>query len=213
MGWACWKTYVGRPEMDEIRGMAMGTLGNGLATVNHNEEASSVYEARLSLMRRVGAREENVLIVQSCLAITYQRLGRLDEASNMLRDVYSGHLRLWGEEHRHTLREANNYASSLYDRGRFEEAKALLRETVPRVRRVLGEENHLTLMMRWIYAKASCQAVGATLEDLRRAVDTFAEIELTARRVLGGAHPHAKMFEKSLLNARAVLRDRESPGA
>jgi tetratricopeptide (TPR) repeat protein len=213
LGWACWKTYVGRPETDWARSSAMMRLGNSLTDARHHEDAASVYEARLSLMRRVGAREENMAIVKSNLAGTYQRLGRLDEASKLLRDVYSEHLRLWGEEHRHTLREANNYASCLCDQGRFEEAKALLRETVPRARRVLGEENHLTLVMRWNYARALYEDDGATLEDLREAVNTLDEIERTARRVLGAAHPHVQQIERSLQNARRMLRARESPDA
>ena len=30
LGWACWKTYVGRPETDPARVIAMGLLGNAL---------------------------------------------------------------------------------------------------------------------------------------------------------------------------------------
>ena len=30
LGWACWKTYVGRPEADELRSFAMNVLGGGL---------------------------------------------------------------------------------------------------------------------------------------------------------------------------------------
>ena len=29
LGWACWKACVGRPEADQIRGLAMNQLGNG----------------------------------------------------------------------------------------------------------------------------------------------------------------------------------------
>ncbi len=29
LGWACWKTYLGRPETDQIHRMAMNLLGNG----------------------------------------------------------------------------------------------------------------------------------------------------------------------------------------
>ena len=39
LGWACWKTYVGRPEGDWNRGAAMTLLGNGLLNANHNEDA------------------------------------------------------------------------------------------------------------------------------------------------------------------------------
>jgi hypothetical protein len=212
MGWACWKTYVGLPELDAVRGFAMGQLGNGLATVNHNEDASSVYEAQLSLMRRVGGPEHNMLIVQGNLACTYGQLKRLDEALSLRRDVYSGRLKLSGEEHPETLREAVNYASVLLQLKHFAEAKALLRKTVPVARRVVGEENHLTLTMRWQYAVALRKDGGATLDDLRESVTTLEETERAAQRVLGAAHPHAKMFEQSLLNARAVLRAaRESP--
>ena len=59
--------------------------------------------------------------------------------------------------------------------------------------------------MRWIYAGALYEDHGATLDDVREAVTTLEETARTAQRVLGAAHPHAKMFERSLLNARAVL--------
>ena len=50
-----------------------------------------------------------------------------------------------------------------------------------------------------------------TLDDLREAVATLAEIERTARRVFGGAHPDTVYIEQSLRNARAKLRARETP--
>ena len=53
----------------------------------------------------------------------------------------------------------------------------------------------------------------ATLDDLREAVTTIEELERTARRVLGGAHPDAVRIARNLRNARAALRAREEPGA
>ena len=50
---------------------------------------------------------------------------------------------------------------------------------------------------------------GATLEDLRKAMTTLEEIDPTARRVLGGAHPTTKGIEVNLRDARAALRARE----
>ena len=61
----------------------------------------------------------------------------------MLRDVYSGHLRLYGE-HVNTCLVANNYASSLIDLRRFEEAKGVLRETIPMAQRVTGANHAVT---------------------------------------------------------------------
>ena len=57
------KTYVGRPETDWARGCAMNLLGNGLFAAQHGEDAVSVREAELSLRRRLGASERNLLAV------------------------------------------------------------------------------------------------------------------------------------------------------
>ena len=65
--------------------------------------------------------------------------------------------------------------------------------------------------MRWNYAKALYGADGATLADLRESVTTLEDIERTARRVLGGAHPITAGIEVSLRKARAALRARETP--
>ena len=129
----------------------------------------------------------------------------------MFHDVYSGRLRLNGEEHQSTLRAALNYASSLSELQRFEEAKALLRKTLPVARRVLGGKDRLTLKMRWTYAQSLYLDAGATLDDLREAVTTLEDVEHTARRVLGGANPNTVRIEQSLRNARAALRARETP--
>ena len=51
---------------------------------------------------------------------------------------------------------------------------------------------------------------GATLDDLREAVETLEHTGRIARRVFGGAHPDTAAIEQSLQNARAALRTRES---
>ena len=181
------RTWGGR--RGQIRGMAMSVLGSGLAAARNHEDALSVEEANLSMMRRIGASESHVLDVQSNLAVTYDQLGRDEEALEMKRDVYSGHLKLNGEQHRHTLIAANNYATSLFGLGRFEEAKSLVRKTMPVARRILGENEQLVLMMRSIYATALYDDPAATLDDLREAVSTLEDAGRTARRVLGGSHP------------------------
>ncbi len=103
------------------------------------------------------------------------------------------------------------YALSLLDLKRFEEAKALLRKTLPVARRVLGDGHRITPKIRWIYAEALYKDPGATLDDLREAVTTLEDTERTARRVLGAAHPTTAGIEKSLREARAALRARETP--
>ena len=122
-------------------------------------------------------------------------------------------MKLFGKDHYETLGEANNYAMSLVVLKLFEEAKSLLLKTMPVARRVLGEEHKVTLKLRWIYAAALYRDDGATFEDLREAVTRLEELERTARRVLGGAHPLTEVIEDSLRDARAALRARETPSS
>ena len=123
----------------------------------------------------------------------------------------AGGVRLAGAEHEDTLLEANNYADTLVNLERFEEAKSLLRRTMPVAQRVLGDSNDLTLKMRWCYAEALYEDPDATLDDLREAVTTLEEIERTARRVMGGAHPLTVDIEDELRDYRVALRACETP--
>ena len=131
----------------------------------------------------------------------------------MRRDVYSGFLKLLGNDNRHTLIEGNGVANLLNDLNRFEEAKSLLRKIMPVARRILGESNEVTLAMRMTYASALCLDAGATLDDLREAVTMLEDTERTARRVLGGANPLVLDMERHLRGVRADLRAREERGA
>ena len=139
----------------------MSVLGNGLTAAGHDEDSLTVQEARLSLMRRLEDSEGNILIVQTCLANSLMRLGRNEQASNMLRDIYSARVRLNGEEHRDTIIAALNYASSLGCLRRVEEVKSLLRKTIPAARRVLGENNEITLRVKLTYVTALGLDTGA----------------------------------------------------
>ena len=211
LGWACWKTYVGRPERDRLRVMAMSVLGNGLITAGHHEDALAVKEVELSMQQRICVDEDDRLVAQANLAGIYLQVGRKEQASRMLRDVYSGTLRLHGEEHRETLRAAVCYASSLIDLQRHAEAKLLMRKAIPVARRVVDESDIIMLTMRLNYATALHDSPSSTLDDLREAVATIGEIERTGRRVLGGAHPLVGTIFGGLEHARAALAAREDP--
>ena len=187
----------------------MRQLGNGLSNGKHDEEALSVRETELSLLRRLGAPEDAILDTQNNLAVSYQLIGLLEQALSLRRDVYLGRLKLNGEEHLETLRAANNYAKCLVDLKRFEEAKVLMRNAIPVARRVLGESHDL-IKMRINYATALYMDDGATLDDLREAVTSLEETERTRRRVFGGAHPLTTGIEAPLRRARAALHAREA---
>ncbi len=213
LGWACWKSYVGRPEDDWARGWAFGQLGNGLSAAGHHEDALSAREAELSTKRRLGAKEESILIAQNNLANSYRALGRHESALRLQLEVYSGFLKLKGEDGLRTLQAANNYAKSLILHTRFglEEAKSVLRKTMPVARRVFGESNDLALRMRCLYAAALYQDPAATLNDMRESVTMLEETGRTAQRVLGGTQPVTTGIEDNLRRARATLRARETP--
>jgi tetratricopeptide (TPR) repeat protein len=213
LGWACWKTYVGRPEGkvgNYFRGLAMSLLGTGLDAAGLHEDALRVREAELSMLRRFGASEHDFLISQGNLATAYFRLGQFEQALSIERDVYSGKIRLYGEEHRNTLLEASNFADSLCRLQRFEEARSVMRKMMPVARRVLGDSHLTTFTLRSNYARALYDDPGATLDDLREAVSTLEELAPIARRVLGSLQPTTRNIERQLQHARVVLRARET---
>ena len=101
-------------------------------------------------------------------------------------------------------------ALSLIELKKLEEAKSLLLNTIPVAQRVCGESDQFTLLMKWHYARTLYKDLGATLDDLREAVTSLEDVERTARRVLGGAHPLVVHIEGALHNARAISAARES---
>ena len=153
-----------------------------------------------------------MLVAQGNIANTYRALGRLEDCVRMRQYVYSGVLKLYGEDNIDTLAEANNYAHLLIDLKCFEQAKLLFRKTIPVARRVLGESHELVIKMRRNNARALYTNTDATLDDLRKAVTTLEETDRIMRRVLGCAHPLTEGIETSLRNARAALRAREETG-
>ena len=186
----------------------MTQLGNGLYDEGHYEDSLSVKEADLALRRRLGDTANNILGVQGNLAGTYQMLGRLEDAMRIHRDVYSGYVKLKGEEHGNTCLAAYNYASALSALKRFDEIKALLPRTILAARRTLGESHAFTLSLRGIYGEALYGDPAATLEDLREAVETLEETERIAQRVFGGANPTVGAIVDALRVARAALNAR-----
>jgi len=199
--------YVGRPDVEHAGGPpcwigAMTELGNGLFAAGHHEDALSVQEAELAVKLRVGASENKMLIVQTNLATTYQKLGQSEEALRMRRDVYSGRVRLNGEEHQQTVIAANNFAASLVETQQlhnFEEAKMLLSKTIPAAQRVLGDDNYCTLVMKKMYAATLGFAVLSELRGSR----VVAEVVVQARRRApargSAAHPNVGVREDAVL--------------
>ena len=120
-------------------------------------------------------------------------------------------MKLYGRDHSCTVKEISNLANVLNCLHRSEEAKSLLREAIPIARRVLGENDIVKFRMQWNYARALYEDTSATLHDLHEAVTRLVDIERTARRVFGDAHPFLRGVEYCLQEARAALRACETP--
>ena len=202
LGWACWKTYLGRPEADWPRRLAMTQLGNGLFDARRYEEALSAREAELALLCRLGVPKDIVLVVQGNLASTYQMLGRIEEALNLYRDVYSEELKLYGRHNKQTLESASNYAMTLLDLERFEEAKILLHKVAPVAQRVCGAEHDLTLSLREDLSRAILHGESSAEEEKRQALRMLEDVAGVMRRVLGPAHPDTLHAQRHLEHYR-----------
>ena len=210
LGWACWKTYLGRSETDQVRVSATRLLGNVLFDAGDHEDALLARQAELSVMKRVGAPGDHMLAVQTRVGYSYNALGRNEEALPLQRDVYSGRLKLCGENHQETIWSAGYLANSLYRTRRFDEGKALLRKVIPVARRVLGKGNIDVFRLRWSYGLFLYRAPDATLDDIREAVATLEETYGTVRRVFGAGHSYTREMDPyDLREAQAKLRARE----
>ena len=209
LGWACWKTYVGRPEADELLGMAMSIIGNGLFATGRHADALIVEEARLSTIQRLGASEDRILIVQSNLAISYEMCGRFDEALRMLRDAHTSSVRLYGTTHEYTLSSALNLSISLVKANNTSESMTLLRPLLPVARRVLGADHDISLRLAHSYVHAVVRCAASSRGDYAFAEKLLEDTVLRFRRVLGTGHPSTQKAETDLAAIREGLAELE----
>jgi hypothetical protein len=165
------------------------------------------------MRRRFGASEQSILAVKGNLASSYEELGRKEQALRMRQEVYSGNLKINGEENRGTIIAAQAYVHSLFDRRRFAEVKSLLHKNIPLARRALGDNDGYTLRTRWLYAIALYSSDGAALDDLREAVTTLESVASSWKRVFGISHPETPYVQDALKEAReALARARATSG-
>ena len=135
--------------------------------------------------------------MQGNLANSYKVLGRIEEALNLYRDVYSEELKLYGRHNKQTLESASNYAMTLLDLERFEEAKILLHKVAPVAQRVCGAEHDLTLSLREDLSRAILDGESSA-EEKRQALRMLEDVAGVRRRVLGPAHPETLFTQTEL---------------
>ena len=83
---------------------------------------------------------------------------------------------------------------------------------LPVARRVFGESGQITLTMRKIHAEAIYEKPGASLDDLREAVQTLEDVERISRRLLGAAHPRVLHRVEPERRASRAPRARDAVG-
>ena len=169
LGWAMWKTYVGRPESDGYRVNALGTLASALRKNLQSAEALPMLEAELAYDQRYFSHdEEHILIVKSNIASCLAELGRRDEALVLKRKIYKRRVSTLGVSHEETMRNGSNLAASLMDLGLTDECTQFVRDQLlPVAQQSLGLEHQITLMLNQILAHSLYINPECTCDDLR----------------------------------------------
>ena len=194
LGWACWKTYVGRPDIDTFRLCAMGVLASGLGDVGQHLEQLGIIEAHLATLRRNGWDDND--IAASNLARCYAQLERNDEALAIHRDVYARRVRQKNDACR-VYTSALNLASLLASMGRFSKVREFMGDgMLPAARQTFGPESELFLKL-W-----RCDAIAQKETDPVRSLALLEEIECIARRVFGPRHHITSLIQEDIALAK-----------
>ena len=153
----------------------MNFLGNSLSSAGHHEDALSVREAELSLLRRAGRAETdpNVLVMQGNIAQCYKHLGQIEKSFAIEQRVYRMQRASLGDDHENTRISAINIARTLAaGLNRHKEAARFLRKEMPPLMRNISRD-HANAIKLQLYL-ANCLSTGndASWADLREAVAT-----------------------------------------
>ena len=211
LGWACWKTYLGRPEADQARQLAMGVLGNGLRAAKKCEECLIVFESQLNVLQRHWrTASTQVLSCKGNLATCYTNLGRLEAALVLEREVYSAQLTESGVGYE-TLTSGLNLSISLTDLKKYSEARTFTSERAVDTIRVLGRDHDITLALREQYAGILYEDDAASRGDVTEAVAVLGDVATNRRRVFGSQHPYTVNVLTFLERARMKCEDADAP--
>ena len=209
LGWACWKTYVGRSETDNSRLGSMKVLGRSFRDSGRAEDELAVHQATLDTFKRYwqgNDEDQNALDVMSNMAGCYSRLGQHDKCVTMRREIYARRVATLGFSHEESLNEAHCIALTLVnrpDRDSQTEAKVFLRDIMPRALEDLGPEHQTYLRFRWVYAYAlHDDDAAATLDDMIEAEATYVAIERVYARRFGPSHPETRGLRGEISNLR-----------
>ena len=206
LGWACWKTYVGRPENDRVRSMAMYQVASALYFDKQYGEALPLlraHEAEIIRFKRCGDgryMHTTRINIANCLS----KLKRHDEAIKLARRLYYKAEELWGPSEENFLTAANTLAIALGEGGKFGEAQKLY----GKLREGLGYDSEFTLRIHWAYAWTIYGDSSASTTDLIQAFVLLERVIRAARRLMGKGNPFTRDVEKGM----EIVRKKLCPG-
>ena len=207
--WACWKTYVGRPDI-KSRGSvacdAIKVLGAGLTSLDGGtEEALAVFNAELAMERHLNLSKQHFFATLGNIATCYNALGRQAEALITFRDVFREKKALLGAANPSTIASCINLVDALIDHidelG-LDEARSILQEMLPVVCEALGHDHQWTLHLRRLKARTHWanwdDANNVPLADCLEAERILEDACRRATRALGPLHPETKSSQNEL---------------
>ena len=194
LGWACWKTYVGRLENQTLYNMVISQLAAGLFEGDRSAEAAVVLEAQLAAELRTLNRPANILAIRSNLANCYTKLDRLEEALPIHCAVYEAN----GD-----LVAAMNYIQSLVQMNQFATARAVGRKELPAIRK-LGLDHDLALNFRRNYAGAIFGDDNATVDEQREGIAMLQDVATRWARVFGADSHEARQLAEQVSEAKSI---------
>ena len=211
LGFACWKTYVGRSDEEflPLQSAAMSALGFGLQSCGRPADAIVAYEAVAS---GEGSSDYARVDTLNNIAVCLGETGKHEEALSLRRRIYAIYKADRSRVPATTyFSAADNLVNSLQVSGLFNESKTLLHDIVPEARRTLGPEAPLTLSLRrrCVSGLIHQSVIGPEriipIDNLREAIALYEDIVPIYQRVFGSAHPETKKVHRSLVRARENL--------
>jgi CHAT domain-containing protein/tetratricopeptide (TPR) repeat protein len=133
------------------------------------------------------------LRVYNSLALSYQALGRYDDAAPLFHRAIEQGERVLGADHRDTLTYTSNLGLLYKDLGRYTEAELLLRRALEGSERALGTEDPDTL--------TSVNNLAALLDDQGRyaeAESLYSRVLAAREHVFGADHPNTLISVNNL---------------
>ena len=199
LGWACYKTYFGRPEGDHLWELALQILCGSMQEDKIGRLA--ILEPIAGRLARETERHPHklfqLLYVRSQVADCLAQLGRNDECLALRRLNYeAGPTDAWSL--------AIDLGESLIT-ARHAEAVEFTRHYVDRAERELGEESPVYEQCLMSYARAISTATKRSPEMLTEAEAIVAATARSWRRRYGDSHPNTRIAEAGVGKIRAKI--------